>query len=214
MSDLLNFLSGLGGGYVKGAELMSKRKQALETAKLNNAIRQSQIEQTQANNDITNYRGLSDAYEKSVQDAIKEIGLSATPEDQVRNARNFAQNILSKHGTLTSFAKSSKHIANRGIQVPQLPSWVSDPDSVTSGFATGNMLPKVDSWFKFTDGMAGFEIPREQVIANYIGGYLPLIGKNPTQQQIESVLSQYPVNAKHYSVVPEIKQGYWQMHNL
>ena len=205
MSDLLNFLSGMGGGYIKGADLMSKRKQAIETAKLNNAIRQNTLNQQAETNDIGTYQKLVEGYDRSVKEAGDGISDAITPGDQAAIAKNYAPIVKSKFEALNHFSKTSKFIQARGFQSPALPRWVDDPDNY-SGFASGGMNMKPADWAGWADNLGKFQLPQETVLNSYVSQLAGMTGGNFNPKQIDTLMMQYPLHAKHIGLLPEVRK--------
>ena len=204
MSDFLNFLAGLGGGYIKGADLSSKRKQALETAKLNNAIRQNTLNQQAEQNDLTTYQRLVDSYDKSIKDANEGINAALTPNDQANIAFGYAPGIKSKFDDINRFAKSSRHVQARGFGSPSLPAWVENPSNY-SGFASGAMLPKPSDWNSWSTGLSKFTRSPADLTKAYVSRYSSMLRGNFDPKQIDTVLNQFPVDPKHDNLRDSIK---------
>jgi hypothetical protein len=201
MSDLLNFLSGMGGGYVKGADLMSKRKQALEIAKSNAEIRKAAQQQVADQNDMSNYEQAVTAYSDTLGKADKAISELTLPEDRRIAAANQRDKVLFAHSRLVT-AAGAPGVKKRGQMAPPdsiLPGWVRDPNSPY--IPGGSFTPDNKGWQEFSDGLASFGTYSPAEITNaYAERYLGIIGNSANPNTISDIMARYPVHPSYGSL--------------
>jgi hypothetical protein len=201
MSDLLNFLSGMGGGYVKGADLMSKRKQALEIAKSNAEIRKAAQQQVADQNDMSNYEQAVTAYSDTLGKADKAISELTLPEDRRIAAANQRDKVLFAHSRLVT-AAGAPGVKKRGQMAPPdsiLPGWVRDPNSPY--IPGGSFTPDNKGWQEFSDGLASFGTYSPAEITNaYAERYLGIIGNSANPNTISDIMTRYPVHPSYGSL--------------
>lgn len=205
MSDFLNFLTGLGGGYIRAADLASKRKQALETAKINAAIRQAQLQATTDNNDLQFYGQSAKDYKDALDKADEAISKWDLPQDREAEAARQRQKIGFYHDRLMT-SMQAPGVKRRGLSAPPdglLPDWVKNPNS--KYIPGGANVPKPGDWLTTNTQYAGLPLSEKEIIDSYVTRYAPALRTANDPAVVDQVMGMLPIHPSHAPFAGRIK---------